>query len=260
MVERDGRGGVAGDDDEARLEPLDQPPEQRRDAARDLRLAALAVGKAGAVGDIDDRRVGQQRARRPEHRQPADAGIEEQERGGGVHPPSLREAQRRSNPAFGKLDCFASLAMTSGCLDAHDLLPPRWMTREMLLALALGYLLGSIPFGLILTRLAGKGDVREIGSGNIGATNVLRTGSKTLAALTLVLDCLKATAAILLAQRLFGERPAALRRDRGDARPPLSRLAEVPRRQGRRDLVRRAHRRCSGRRRSSMPPSGFSCC
>ncbi len=79
------------------------------------------------------------------------------------------------------------------------------MSREMLFALALGYLLGSIPFGLVLTRLAGKGDVREIGSGNIGATNVLRTGSKWLAALTLVLDCLKATAAILLAQLLFGE-------------------------------------------------------
>ena len=74
----------------------------------------------------------------------------------------------------------------------------------MLLALALGYLLGSIPFGLVLARLGGKGDVRKIGSGNIGATNVLRTGSKALAALTLVLDCLKATAAILLAERLFG--------------------------------------------------------
>jgi len=78
------------------------------------------------------------------------------------------------------------------------------MTREMLFALALGYLFGSVPFGLILTRLAGKGDVRDIGSGNIGATNVLRTGSKPLAALTLILDCLKATAAILLAQYLFG--------------------------------------------------------
>ena len=83
------------------------------------------------------------------------------------------------------------------------------MTREMLLALALGYLLGSIPFGLILTRVAGKGDLREIGSGNIGATNVLRTGSKWLAALTLVLDCLKATAAILLAQWLFGPETGA---------------------------------------------------
>jgi glycerol-3-phosphate acyltransferase PlsY len=79
------------------------------------------------------------------------------------------------------------------------------MTREMLFALTLGYLLGSIPFGLVLTRLAGKGDVRNIGSGNIGATNVLRTGSKWLAALTLILDCLKATAAILISQRLFGE-------------------------------------------------------
>jgi glycerol-3-phosphate acyltransferase PlsY len=77
------------------------------------------------------------------------------------------------------------------------------MTREMLLALVLGYLLGSIPFGLILTRLAGKGDVRQIGSGNIGATNVLRTGSKWLAAMTLILDCLKATVAIVVAHALF---------------------------------------------------------
>jgi len=78
------------------------------------------------------------------------------------------------------------------------------MTREMIFALVLGYVLGSIPFGLILTRLAGKGDIRDIGSGNIGATNVLRTGSKPLAAATLILDCLKATAAILLARQLFG--------------------------------------------------------
>jgi glycerol-3-phosphate acyltransferase PlsY len=84
------------------------------------------------------------------------------------------------------------------------------MTREMLLALALGYLLGSIPFGLLLTRLAGKGDLRTIGSGNIGATNVLRTGSKWLAAVTLILDCLKATAAILLAQLLFGRETGAV--------------------------------------------------
>lgn len=82
------------------------------------------------------------------------------------------------------------------------------MTREMIFALALGYLLGSIPFGLILTRLAGKGDIRAIGSGNIGATNVLRTGSKWLAALTLVLDCLKAVAAILIARSLFGPETA----------------------------------------------------
>ena len=79
------------------------------------------------------------------------------------------------------------------------------MTSGMILALAIGYLLGSIPFGLILTRLGGKGDLRKVGSGNIGATNVLRTGSKVLAALTLVLDCLKATAAILIAWQLFGQ-------------------------------------------------------
>lgn len=68
-----------------------------------------------------------------------------------------------------------------------------------LAALAFGYLLGSIPFGLLLTRAAGLGDVRAIGSRSIGATNVLRTGNKKIAALTLVLDCLKGTAAVLLA-------------------------------------------------------------
>jgi acyl phosphate:glycerol-3-phosphate acyltransferase len=65
-------------------------------------------------------------------------------------------------------------------------------------AAILGYLLGSIPFGLILTRLAGLGDIRSIGSGNIGTTNVLRTGRKDLAAATLVLDALKGTAAVLI--------------------------------------------------------------
>jgi glycerol-3-phosphate acyltransferase PlsY len=68
-------------------------------------------------------------------------------------------------------------------------------------AATLGYLLGSIPFGLLLTRLAGRGDIRRIGSGNIGATNVLRTGSKGLAALTLLLDLLKGAAAVMIAQR-----------------------------------------------------------
>ena len=68
-----------------------------------------------------------------------------------------------------------------------------------LLAALFGYLLGSIPFGLLITRAAGLGDVRKIGSGNIGATNVLRTGNKGLAALTLLLDGLKGTVAVLIA-------------------------------------------------------------
>ncbi|XUY27916.1 glycerol-3-phosphate 1-O-acyltransferase PlsY [Agrobacterium sp. rho-8.1] len=81
-----------------------------------------------------------------------------------------------------------------------------WQTAPALLALAalIGYLLGSIPFGLILTRAAGLGDVRQIGSGNIGATNVLRTGNKKLAAATLLLDALKGTAAVLVAHALWG--------------------------------------------------------
>lgn len=66
------------------------------------------------------------------------------------------------------------------------------------IVLAIGYLLGSIPFGLLLTRAAGLGDIRAIGSGNIGATNVLRTGNKGLAAATLLLDALKGTAAVYL--------------------------------------------------------------
>jgi glycerol-3-phosphate acyltransferase PlsY len=69
----------------------------------------------------------------------------------------------------------------------------------ILLAFAFGYLLGSIPFGLLLTRAAGLGDVRSIGSGNIGATNVLRTGNKKLAAATLLLDAIKGTVAVLIA-------------------------------------------------------------
>ncbi|HZH25978.1 MAG TPA: glycerol-3-phosphate 1-O-acyltransferase PlsY [Azospirillaceae bacterium] len=69
----------------------------------------------------------------------------------------------------------------------------------LLAALLFGYLLGSVPFGLIFTRMAGLGDVRKIGSGNIGATNVLRTGRKGLAAATLLADALKGTAAVVVA-------------------------------------------------------------
>ena len=78
-----------------------------------------------------------------------------------------------------------------------DLISP---TGTLLLWAAIGYLLGSIPFGLILSRVMGLGNLREIGSGNIGATNVLRTGSKTAAALTLLLDGGKAAVAVLLAR------------------------------------------------------------
>ena len=81
-----------------------------------------------------------------------------------------------------------------------------WQIAPMLAlaAFAIGYLLGSIPFGLLLTRAAGLGDVRKIGSGNIGATNVLRTGNRKLAAATLLLDAFKGTAAVLIAHKAFG--------------------------------------------------------
>ena len=77
------------------------------------------------------------------------------------------------------------------------------MNSAIPLALLVGYLLGSIPFGLLLARFGGKGDLRDIGSGNIGATNVLRTGSKGLAAATLLLDAAKGAIAVIVAQRLW---------------------------------------------------------
>ena len=80
----------------------------------------------------------------------------------------------------------------------------------LVVAFLLGYLLGSIPFGLILTKLAGTQDLRSIGSGNIGATNVLRTGRKGLAAATLLLDMLKGTAAVVIAGYFDGPNAAML--------------------------------------------------
>ncbi|HEY5081504.1 MAG TPA: glycerol-3-phosphate 1-O-acyltransferase PlsY [Bauldia sp.] len=79
-----------------------------------------------------------------------------------------------------------------------------------IVGLVIGYVLGSIPFGLILTRLAGLGDIRAIGSGNIGATNVLRTGNRPLAAGTLLLDGLKGTVAVLLGGAIGGPAVAIL--------------------------------------------------
>jgi glycerol-3-phosphate acyltransferase PlsY len=84
------------------------------------------------------------------------------------------------------------------------------MIGTYILAVVIGYLLGSIPFGLLLTRLAGTEDLRSIGSGNIGATNVLRTGRKGLAAATLACDLLKGTAAVLIAGAFGGAEAAML--------------------------------------------------
>lgn len=79
-----------------------------------------------------------------------------------------------------------------------------------LAALAFGYVFGSIPFGLIVTRLAGLGDIRQIGSGNIGTTNVLRTGRKSLAAATLLGDALKGTVAVVIVNHLYGTEMALI--------------------------------------------------
>jgi glycerol-3-phosphate acyltransferase PlsY len=81
---------------------------------------------------------------------------------------------------------------------------------NLILAAVLGYLFGSIPFGLLLTRAAGLGDIRSIGSGNIGATNVLRTGKRGLAAATLLLDAGKGAVAVLLAGALWGDTAAMI--------------------------------------------------
>ena len=81
---------------------------------------------------------------------------------------------------------------------------------RLLAALVFGYLLGSIPFGVIFTRMAGLGDIRQVGSGNIGATNVLRTGRKELAAATLVGDALKGTVAVLLVAFWWGPQLATI--------------------------------------------------
>jgi glycerol-3-phosphate acyltransferase PlsY len=88
-----------------------------------------------------------------------------------------------------------------------DILGPSPSGWSLVACAALAYLLGSIPFGLVVTRLAGAGDIRRIGSGNIGATNVLRTGRKGLAALTLLLDLGKGAAAVLIAER-YGQEMA----------------------------------------------------
>lgn len=77
------------------------------------------------------------------------------------------------------------------------------MTVEMIYAALLGFVGGSIPFGLVLTKMAGLGDVRDIGSGSIGATNVLRTGNKGLAAATVLLDALKGAIPVLIAEHLW---------------------------------------------------------
>mgnify|MGYP000020276317 CR=1 FL=1 len=86
-----------------------------------------------------------------------------------------------------------------------DLLGDFTYTWPFYAALVAGYLLGSVPFGLVLTRLAGLGDIRDIGSGNIGTTNVLRTGRKDLALATLILDSGKGGIAVLIAGHLYGQ-------------------------------------------------------
>ena len=116
--------------------------------------------------------------------------------------------------------------------------------------LLFGYLCGSIPFGVVLTRLAGTQDIRCVGSGNIGATNVLRTGRKALAAATLLGDMLKGTAAVLIVLYLSDRNLALVGRARRVRRSPVSGLAAIQGRQGRRDLYRRPARRWPGR-----PPS-----
>ena len=115
------------------------------------------------------------------------------------------------------------------------------LTTYAIIAAVAGYLFGSVPFGLLLTRAAGLGDVRAIGSGNIGTTNVLRTGRKGLAAATLLLDAGKGAAAALIFDR-WGIEYAVVAGHRRRPRPLLPRLARLSRRQGGGDRARRAVR------------------
>ena len=114
------------------------------------------------------------------------------------------------------------------------------MSPDALLPVAfvVGYLCGSVPFGVILTKLAGTQDLRSIGSGSIGATNVLRTGRKSLAAGTLLGDMLKGTVAVVLAGFFAGPNGAMAAGLGAFLRPPLPGLAEIPWRQGRCNLYR----------------------
>ncbi len=108
-------------------------------------------------------------------------------------------------------------------------------------ALPFGYLLGSIPFGLLFAISPGSGDVRKIGSGNIGATNVLRTGKKWAAAATFLADAGKGAAAVLILRVIYGKRHGRVRRARRRAGPPVPGVAQIQGRQGRVDLFRRHH-------------------
>ncbi len=106
------------------------------------------------------------------------------------------------------------------------------------LAFVFGYLLGSIPFGLLITRATGGPDLRNIGSGNIGATNVLRTGKKGLAAATLLCDAFKGTVAVLIVAHFAGHEAALIAGLGRLPRPSVSGLAQVQRRQRCRHLYR----------------------
>ena len=108
----------------------------------------------------------------------------------------------------------------------------------MILWAIFGYLLGSVPFGLVITRALGLGDLRQIGSGNIGATNVLRTGNKGAALATLLLDRGKGAIAVLLARHFGGRQRGDAGRRRGLPRPLRPDLATLLRRQGRRNVPR----------------------
>ena len=120
----------------------------------------------------------------------------------------------------------------------------------------MGYLLGSIPFGLLLTRAAGLGDIRNVGSGNIGATNVLRTGRKGLAAATLLLDALKGVVGVLIADQV-GQLAAVGAAARRGARPHVPGVAGLQGRQGRRHDARRHAGPVAGR--SAQSPARRGC-
>ena len=179
-----------------------QPPEQAGNPRRDLGLGLFAIGQPGQVGGIDHRGLRQLLAQCGQHGQPAHAGIEQQDRG--MRLIGVPQTPTSAHPELVEGSFFASdMALEEKAVLRQARDERRLRIGPAFRVFASATCCGSIPFGLLLARLAGKGDIRNIGSGNIGATNVLRTGSKGLAAGTLLLDMGKGLLPVLLADHLF---------------------------------------------------------
>ena len=197
-IESNRRSRIAGDDDESGIVAFGKPAEHCRNPRLDRGRTFGPVGITGIICGVDNRRCRQCGANGPQDGKPADTGIEDEKGPGAGHRRACNDAkQGRQTRLRGREPLpYPEIPEGDELITFETLFQP-------VAALVLGYLLGSIPFGLLLTRVAGLGDIRSIGSGNIGATNVLRTGNKGLAAATLVLDALKGAAAVVIVRWLW---------------------------------------------------------